>query len=298
MPAPVGIRTVPEHIPVTHFRDFMDCPYRYTLQRELRLSPIADRPKEMDARVFGTVMHSVLNRFADSDYIHASEPEAVESELRDLFQKESTKEFGLKRSATVSVQLQMMEERLSAFAQWQAAQVKEGWAIVHSEEALECPFHDSKGRELTLSGRIDRIDHNKYSGEWRVLDYKTSENAKKPDQTHRRKGEWVDLQLPLYRLLVQSLDLRDDVRLGYVNLSGDLKSVGAAMARWTPEELESADEKAREVAAQILDLEIDFVRSSAGTYADDFSRICQDTVVDRMVPWLQDWSGRTGAAAW
>jgi len=297
VPAPVGVRNVPDHIPVTHFRDFIDCPYRYTLQRELKLSPIPDRPKEMDARVFGTVMHSVLNRFAESDYVRASEPEAVASELLELFRQESINEFGLKRSATVSVQLQMMEERLSAFAVWQAAQVKDGWVIVHSEEALECPFEDAKGRELKISGRVDRIDHNKQTGEWRVLDYKTSENAKKPDQIHRRKGEWVDLQLPLYRLLVRSLDLTGKIQLGYVHLPGDLKSVGAAIARWTPEELEAADEKAREVAAQILDLEVGFVRSSAGTFADDFSRICQDTVVDRAMPWIGEWTGRSGVAA-
>ncbi len=294
VPAPAGVSSVPEHIPVTHFRDFMDCPYRYTLQRELRLNPIADRPNEMDARVFGTVMHSVLNRFADSDYIHANEPEAVESALMELFERESIMEFGLKRSATVSVQLQMMEERLSAFAHWQATQAKQGWVIVHSEEALEYPFEDAKGRALTISGRIDRIDHNKQTGEWRVLDYKTSENAKKPDQIHRRKGEWVDLQLPLYRLLVRTLNLSGEAKLGYVHLSGNLKTVGEAMARWTPEELETADDKAREVAAQILDLDIDFVRSSTGTYSDDFSRICQDTVVDREIPWLRGWPGRTG----
>ena len=52
----------------------------------------------------------------------------------------------------------------------------------------------------SLIGRIDRIDRNERTGELAVLDYKSSDSAKTPEQIHRQgrtsEKEWIDLQLP------------------------------------------------------------------------------------------------------
>jgi ATP-dependent helicase/nuclease subunit B len=295
VPCPSLVPEVPSEIPVTAFREYLYCPYRYFLKRELKLKSIQDETLELEAPAFGSLMHDVLNDFGQSDVAHATHPEPIETFLLNRLQGLSIKRFGRNRSATISVQLQMMQDRLSAFAKWQAETAADGWRIHHTEEDLKfTEFRDSHRRGVILAGRVDRIDHHPATGRWRVLDYKTSERAEKPEATHLKKGEWIDLQLPLYRLLVRSLGIDSDVQLGYVHLPGDLSGVGASMAKWSDAELETAEETAREVAANIVDLRIDHVAPGQDRRATEFARVCQDSVIDRNIPWLDDWPGRTG----
>ncbi len=238
-------------------------------------------------------MHDVLKAFGTSDFVHASHPEPIETFLLSSLASIANKRFGRKRSATVAVQLQMLQNRLSAFALWQAQTAAEGWRVAYTEEDLKYPeFKDAKGRSVILAGRVDRIDQHNKTKRWRVLDYKTSETAEKPDSTHRKKNEWVDLQLPLYRLLVRSLGIDDDVELGYVHLPGDLSSIGASIAKWDRADFESAEETARSVAANIVDLKIDRIAPGQEHRFTEFARVCQDTVIDRSIPWLDGWPGR------
>ncbi|MCH2203779.1 MAG: PD-(D/E)XK nuclease family protein [Fuerstiella sp.] len=293
VPAPPRLAVRPNQIPVTHFRDYISCPYRYLLRREIGLVSIEDQPREMDGRLFGNLLHAVLSRFGMDAARHAGAVDSIERALLNNLHIEASERFGNQLSATVAVQLQMAEERLRAFAQWQAQQVSDGWSIEFCERSLEYNLHDTLGRPLTIVGRIDRIDRHNQSGEWRVLDYKTSEKAQNPKATHRKKGDWIDLQLPLYRLLVREMGIDSNMQLGYVNLPGDLKYIGTSIADWTPEELNCAEEKAKQVAAQILDLKIDGVQPAGGMFEDELTGICQDSVVDRRIPWLTDWPGRS-----
>jgi hypothetical protein len=115
-----------------------------------------------------------------------------------------------------------------------------------------------------------------------------------PKRTHLNKGEWVELQLPLYRLLVRSLKITTNVQLGYIQLPGDLKEVGISLAEWTDAELMEAENLARSIAADIIDLKINQVASMNDQRASELGRICQDTVIDRNIPWLLSWPGRGG----
>jgi ATP-dependent helicase/nuclease subunit B len=284
----------PAEIPVSWFRDYLYCPYRYALNRELKLRYVEDEVLELNAAAFGSLLHTVLSRFADSAYRHATEPEAIRDYLRRELGRIATERFGTMRSATVNVQLSMAEARLDAFAFWQADTAAAGWRIQHSEIDLRYDdFTDTKDRPICLAGRIDRIDRLKDSNHWRVLDYKTSEQAEKPERAHRtRDGDWIDLQLPLYRLLSRSLQLKGDVELGYVHLPGDVTSVGLSLADWSDEDLAAAEQAARQVATQIMDLRIDRIAPPQQRRATEFARICQDTVVNPSAPWLSAWKGR------
>ncbi len=294
IPRPVQVPKAPEEIPVTAFRDYLDCPYRYFLRRELRLRAVDDETLELTAPAFGSLIHDVLNEFGESAYVDSTTPESIEAYLLKTLNGIATTRFGKTRSATVAVQLQMVQNRLSAFALWQAKTASEGWRIQHSEKALTYEeFEDCHGRKVVLAGRVDRIDQHHKTGQWRVLDYKTSERADPPETTHVKKKEWVDLQLPLYRLLVRSLDVYDQLELGYVHLPGDLSKVGASIAKWTEGDLASAEETAKQIAAKILDLQIDRVEPGQENRATEFARVCQDSVIDRSLPWLADWTGRS-----
>ncbi|MDA1233010.1 MAG: PD-(D/E)XK nuclease family protein, partial [Planctomycetota bacterium] len=231
VPPPLSVPPAPEEIPVTSFRDYLDCPYRYFLSRELRLSPVEDDVRELDARAFGSLIHEVLNQFGQSPYRDAHEEEAIQHFLLDVLHKAALGRFGRARSATVSVQLKMIESRLNAFAKWQAKTCREGWRIHQTEKKYECStFTDIYERPVKLIGRVDRIDKHVQTGQYRVLDYKTGESGLPPQTTHRAKSEWIDLQLPLYRLLVQSDGITGNVELGYIQLPGDLSKIGEDIA--------------------------------------------------------------------
>ncbi len=50
---------------VTELRDYLVCPYRYYLRHRLGLETLADEAEEMAANDFGSLLHTVLKRFAD-----------------------------------------------------------------------------------------------------------------------------------------------------------------------------------------------------------------------------------------
>ena len=90
------------------------------------------------------------------------------------------------------------------------------------------------GQPFTIKGRIDRIDRHDEFG-YRIADYKTGDAGKSPDKTHVYAGEWVDLQLPLYRGLVRTIGIDDsdvNIALGYINLAKKARDTGWCEAEW------------------------------------------------------------------
>lgn len=133
-----------------------------------------------------------------------------------------------------------------------------------------------------LSGQIDRIDYNERLQQWAILDYKTGESAKAPEQTHRtRGGEWIDLQLPLYRHLACGLGVEGEVLLGYVTIPRDTSEIHEKLVEWTAEELDEADGIARETIRRVLNQEFWQEVDALPGYESEFSAICQDTVFGR-----------------
>ena len=153
----------------------------------------------------------------------------------------------------MDVQIVQARQRLEAFAHWQARRAADGWEIVHTEtsggeDATRLPL--GNGTSVILRGRIDRIDHKE--GTWAILDYKTGDKAKSPQETHLKAGKWIDLQLPLYVHLARSLGIEGPLQLGYILLPKEIDKVGDSMAAWDAGDVGEADEKALEVAADIV----------------------------------------------
>jgi len=180
------------------------------------------------------------------------------------------------------VQIEMLRLRLEKFAELQAEWRRQGWKIHESERNFtegEVIFHADDG-PISLIGRIDRIDVNERTGEVAVLDYKSSDSAKSPDQMHRQgpvaDKQWIDLQLPLYRYLVRSLGLAEPVQLGYVLLPKDIDKTAFEMAAWTAEELAAADAAAREVVRGIRAGEFWPRTVPPPKFFSEFAAICHD----------------------
>ena len=277
VPQPAHLDEPPTVMSVTSFRDYLQCPYRFYLKHILRLQHPDDQQRELNALLFGNLAHDVLEDFARGPLRDSMDPDAIRAHLRELLDQKADRILGRERLPAVDVQIAQLQLRLDAFAEWQARDRYEGWRIQDQELNLEVtnPLFKFDEYQLRLRGRIDRLDRNDNTGEWRVVDYKTSESGNKPEKTHRKRGEWVDLQLPLYRHLVvpERIPAGETIRFGYVALPKDVAGVGWLQADWSEEDLAEADSVAREVARAVCRQEF-WPPAVPAPLFDDFPRIC------------------------
>ena len=216
---------------VTSFRTYLASPRLFYFQHVCRLKVQDDSADELDAGAFGSAIHSVLETFGERHVGVASKISAAEIErettaaLHDFMRRR----YGRHPLPPVTAQVHSLEERLRFFAEEQAQLFAEGWEIAYVEKggAVEVPFAvPGAPADVSLKGRIDRVDRNR-DGRLRVIDYKTSSTARQPTIAHfsEQKGEWRDLQLPLYVKLLPALGLTgkipepgDELELVYFNL--------------------------------------------------------------------------------
>ena len=174
----------------TQFKSYLECPFRFCLEKVLRLEAGPAAAHEMDAAVFGNLIHRALESFGNR-VIPMQEKmlQVDESTIREWVQqeleKEAKRQFGPNPAPAVQVQMANAASRLNAFARKQAECFAEGWMILQVEEKLSADSeHPLMIGPLALSGMIDRIEQHLPTGALRILDYKTFSTLKKPAQTH------------------------------------------------------------------------------------------------------------------
>ncbi len=263
---------------VTEFKDYLACPCRYYLQHVLKLEALADSAAELDGAAFGSLAHEVLHAFGKGPLAASTDVEAIRKHLGQLLDESVWRQYGKAPMPSILVQVEQFRLRLAAFAQWQAGWAAQGWRIEHVEtgpaEGKAAIVVD--GQPMALRGRIDRIDVHEPSGRRMIFDYKSADQAKTPDQAHRRKGEWIDLQLPLYRQLAAGLGIEGPVELAYIVLPKDTSRVEALKAEWTPEDLQGADLAAAEVIRKVRDEKFWPPVTPPPAFSEQFAAICQD----------------------
>ncbi len=284
VPRPRPLAAPVTSVSVTAFRDYIQCPYRFYLRHVLKLESVPHETEEMDPRAFGNLVHDALRDFGRSDVRNSTSSDEIAEFLRATVDALSEQQYGRYRLPSVSVQVEQARRRLEAFARWQAERARAGWTIAFVETSAKgepVSLETDDGRTILIHGRIDRIDQHADRNEWALLDYKTGDSAEDPDKVHRKQGEWVDLQLPLYLHLAARLGVEGSIALGYVTLPGETGEVRERMAPWSEDDLITADQKAREVARNILDERFWPPNSSPPQYPDGFEAICQDGVFER-----------------
>ena len=269
---------------VTEFRDYLACPFRYYLRHVRKLEGISDDALEMDGGAFGSLVHDVLAALAKPEMVAETNADKIEAFLLDVLEKKLRAKYGRHPLVPLGVQIAQLRHRLSALAVWQAGWVRQGWRIAHSEVSASGAELLVDGRSVALRGRIDRIDVHQDTGVAAVLDYKSGATVVAPEKAHRRfDGTWVDLQLPLYRHLLQGLDIRGPVQLGYIAVPQDVSEVKAMLAEWDAATLEEADEVAREVVRRIRNHEFWPPAQPGYGVPPDFAAICLEDVFDSRI---------------
>ncbi|HMN96871.1 MAG TPA: PD-(D/E)XK nuclease family protein [Phycisphaerales bacterium] len=304
--APSGPVTL-DRIAVTAFRAYLACPFRYWLERHLRLKRVDPVRDQLDAAEFGTVAHAALARWGtDSLLRDSTDGAAIAAALGDALDDEVRRAFPGGAPVAALVQAARLRQRFDAFAAFQAAHRSMGWRI----ERIEWDLPETASLEIPgqapvrITGRIDRIDRHERTGELLLIDYKTADLPRMPEAVHRRaiaapgaggpQKEWIDLQLPLYghlaaKLLAARPDAQPDVQpgarpdvqpdaralapqLAYMLLPRDASATRLAEAAWSDDERSEAIERAQRVVAKIRAGEFPINPGYAG--ADRFVRIC------------------------
>ena len=279
-----------ESVRVTDFRAYLACPYRFYLERILRLRSSADGLRELDGAAFGKVLHEVLDRFGSGAKKDSQAKDIIAEDLMQHLSNVSAEMFGSHPSTAVQVQIVQMRQRLEAFAERQAEWRAKGWQICMTEDDVQTTW-GPLGDGIELRGRIDRIDQNERTGEWVVLDYKSGDQGDTPRKSHlgKKKGvavaveDWIDLQLPLYRHLAPSLGYEGPFQLGYVSLPREIGKTGFQLADWNSAELALADQAAVKVVQQIRAGVFWPPTVPPPAFSEPFAAICQDQVFDRQL---------------
>lgn len=288
-PRPIKLRRKLERIPVTHFKSYLACRYRYYLRQVRELVAVNDASREMDGGLFGTLLHRVLARIGcDQDGPrHSSDAQKIVAYLIEKLEVVAIEMFGAASvRPAIRLQLEQARQRLRAFAERQSTLVQEGWRITYAEAEdsrnLAVPF-DADGGSVQLIGRIDRIDYHERDGKLRIIDYKTADRAQTPEKTHRNGDGWIDLQLPLYRHLLPSAMMQEisssGVELAYFNLPREFDETGVRLAEWNEVELADADSTARRVIAGIANEEFWPPVDPAPAFSEDFAAICLENLL-------------------
>ena len=256
-------RLDPVKLSVTRFKDYLACPFRFYLKHILGMEELGDERTEMDALDFGSLVHDVLQKMAQSDEMrHCENEHTLRNFLYAQTEDWATERFGISPMLQVRIQLDAAKQRLGAAACIQAELVREGWEILHSELKIESELDG-----MLIRGQIDRVDRHRETGLLRILDYKTSDKTIKPEEAHfssispdtpdfaivsvnGKEKRWVDLQLPLYHLLLSTKEkFRGRIELGYFNLPKASNDTGVTIWESFNNELM---ESARACAAGVI----------------------------------------------
>ena len=191
---------VPNHISASGHQALIDCPYRFYVRDMLAIREADAIHEEMDNLEFGNYVHQCLEAF------HTGIPDApgpwsgqvAESEAPAFNLLQEIGEYFMKK-LTPSPSNIVFSERWRAIARRYVElqkSVENHQDIIESESKLEHKIDDN----LTLNGRVDRIDQEK-NGDQVVIDYKTGAN--RISKTEVQAGERV--QLPTYALMAESI---------------------------------------------------------------------------------------------
>jgi ATP-dependent helicase/nuclease subunit B len=293
----ISLPVVPTSLRVTAFGALLADPYAWALENVVGGDVVDDAQRELDPMRFGTLAHRVLELFGKTAAAASADVNVVADALDACLDEYVARNYGAVFPA-VRLQVEQLRLRLRTFAVHQARRVADGWTTVAVEygtpeggvplPGVRLPDDDApqpvNGAEFRVTGRIDRIDYHAATGAWAVLDYKTGERGDGPDTVHRRRGEWVDLQLPLYRHILPHVVDGDgnraftggadaDVRLGYILLCGNPDEIRFAEVQWTQQELDAALDAARDVVAIVRRNIYEFPGLDSGWYADDVAEM-------------------------
>lgn len=288
---------------VTQFAAYLRCPFRFYLGHGLGMAAADTARTEMDAMEFGSLLHGVLELFAqDEEAKQLTDAAKIGAVFHRLLDQRLHATYGARLTVPVAIQRESARQRLRWWAEEEAAQRRQGWQIIAAETHLSTKDDPWQIAGMTIRGRIDRIERHAQLGV-RLIDFKTR-SAFDPVKKKRKSVEdyhltalkrsespddhlecalvtgsdgtasrWCDLQLPLYRLAMERRFPGEKITTAHVTLSKTQPEV--ALDAWSTLEgslLESARACAEGVIAAIR-AHIFWPPAQELPYSDDFEAL-------------------------
>jgi RecB family exonuclease len=203
----------PRRLNVTEIQRLIRDPYAIYARHVLRLRPLDPLRPEPDARLSGTLIHAVLQRFVEE--AQADPARLSPQALMALADTE------LERRAHWPGMRHVWRGRIAAFAPWfvetEAQRQAEGSPLLVEKLAEYAP----PGTDFVLVGKPDRIDE-KRDGTLEIYDYKTGSLPSSADIAH------FDRQLMLLAMMAEAGAFpgtagRHVARVAHIGLGRELK---------------------------------------------------------------------------
>ena len=184
---------LPRRYSASSYQTLMDCPYRFFVKSVLRIDELLEADDALDKSDYGNALHRILKNFHDSQ--PPSEHTAALARLDEM----SAAEFAALPDYTATVwrgQWQKIQPAyIDAWLAWQA----EGWRYQSGETAFSVTHPVAGLGDITLHGRIDRVDTR--GDAQAVIDYKTSAAS---GLKKKLKDPAEAVQLPFYAWLADA----------------------------------------------------------------------------------------------
>jgi ATP-dependent helicase/nuclease subunit B len=166
-PAPRAPELLPARISAAAYADLVTCPYRYFALRMAGLAALDEIDDDPAAHRVGQAVHRALQRWHQA----AAADAAAATEERLCAEIDAAFEPLLEELPSYLAAHRQWRGWAADYLLWQQGWEAKGYRFQQAEVALERRV-TIDGRELTLVGRIDRIDD--WLGGQAVLDYKTT----------------------------------------------------------------------------------------------------------------------------
>jgi len=197
---------VPAELSVTQLEKLLWCPFRYFAEEGIGLKPMPVPPDGIAPTERGTFVHDLLRDFVSALSggvpLWPEETGPAWKSLKGLTEEKLEPKLGMpewrsERRWLLGDDAEGTPGVLRAWLEAEKAHWKEGWRPV--EGGLEAKFRGLEvgTAEVTLHGKVDRIDEHPDFGRW-VIDYKT---GILPDKALVFK-HLLEPQLPAYSLAV------------------------------------------------------------------------------------------------
>ncbi len=193
-PAPsVSAAQMPRRYSPTAYQTLLDCPYRFFVSCVLGIRELDQADDALDKSDYGNALHRILKHFHDCT--PPAERDAALLQLSEI----SNAEFAVLPAYTATAWRTRWEKIQPAYIDAWLDWIAQGWRYQAGEAAYELPFNVPGLGDITLHGRVDRVDER---GEAKtVIDYKTgaASGLKK-----KLKDPTEAVQLPFYAWLSEA----------------------------------------------------------------------------------------------
>jgi len=198
-PAPtVSAAQLPRRYSPTAYQTLLDCPYRFFVKNVLGIRELEEADDALDKSDYGNALHRILKIFHDS----APPPDrgAALTRLNEISDKEFATLPAWTATTWRSKWAAIQPAYIDAWLDW----VAQGWRYQSGEAEYEMPFNVPGLGDITLHGRVDRVDGriDQNGGEARtVIDYKTAAST---GLKKKLNNPAEAIQLPFYAWLAEA----------------------------------------------------------------------------------------------